>query len=1144
MLRLLILLAAAVSAASAQYGSLPLHFEPNFGQAGPSARYVARAADYRFAITDTETVFELSESPHSTVRMKLSGAIPGARLEALEKLPGISNYYLGNDPAKWRTNVPQYARLIHHDVYPGIDMVFYGSEGRLEYDCIVRPGADASRIRLTYEGVERLRLDSNGDLLLAAGSRTLRQKKPVVYQQDADGQRQEVEGSYQLAANGMEVRFSLGDYDRTRALVVDPAFVYGAYPRGSNVGDSAFGIAVDGAGNAYITGRAASTDFPTVLPAQPNNAGAPDAFIAKLNASGTALIYSTYLGGADTDYGQAIAVDNNGNAYVAGVTLSSNFPLKSAVQAAKPGGMDGFVTKLDANGAIVFSTYLGGSGPDLATAIAVDGLANVYIAGSSGSPNFPAVNALQPSLRGINNVFVAKLNPSGSSFLFSTYLGSAGNSIAAGLALGLDGSIWIAGSAGPLFPTVNPIQQAYGGGQQDAFVAKLDNSGSSLLFSTFLGGSDTDAATSIAVDRFGNVLVAGSTYSPNFPLVSPLQASIDNVGVGFVAKFSPNPPALLYSTYFSGGGMGMISVAADNAGNATIGGEFLVLSGFVVFPLVYPLPSNSAALAYAAQISADGSTLLYSTFVVDSLTTPFKGPLTSVNAVAVDNAGNAYLAGGSALFVAKLSQATARCDVTITGVSSRKFSAAGGTGTVSFLNPNACEFPVTSTAASSSGVFVRYDPTMVNTRQTSGQLPFTVLPNLNLARQASLLVNGTGITITQDAGFFPPPGLSLIGSWETPATSVNASGVLAISGWALSLNPINVEIYRNAVPGEQAVNGRVFLGKGTFVAGSRPDIAAQHPEFTSRNNAGWSYALLTNTLPNSDGSSGKGNGTYQISVIIQDVEKQLPVLFRSVTLSNGNFSKPFGTIDTPAPGAIISGKSYVNFGWALTPQPALIPFNGSTINVFVDGKPQGALASYNNFRADIAALLPGYQNSNGAVGFAKLDTTALSNGQHTIAWGVTDNNNQTSSVGNRIFAVLDGTAAAQSQTARLAHRTRPVPKPRAPFGDHVLLRTGYDLEIPFERLVPDRTWSYRIVTEQLDRLELRFVDIDSKPVACTAYLAYGEKNLPLPVGSTLDPETCAFYWQIDASFLGEYPLVFSTERGDVRAHVMVRSQTP
>jgi hypothetical protein len=819
------------------------------------------------------------------------------------------------------------------------------------------------------------------------------------------------------------------------------------------------------------------------------------------------------------------------------VTLSSDFPIKSAAQAAKPGGMDGFVTKLDTNGAIVFSTYLGGSGSDFATAIAVDGSGNAYIAGSSSSANFPAINALQPSLRGPTNVFIVKLNPSGSSFLFSTYLGAAGNSLATGLALGLDGGIWIAGSAGPLFPTVNPTQQAFGGGDQDAFVAKLDNSGSSLLFSTFLGGASTDFATGITVDRFGNVLVAGTTISGDFPLVSPLQANLDNAGNGFVAKFQPNPPALLYSTYFSGGGMGAMSIAADNAGNATIAGPFLFLSGFTHFPVIYPLPA-SIRTSYAAQISANGSTLLYSTFVEDRQFPAGVAPFSRPNALAVDNAGNAYLAGGTpTAAVAKLSQATTRCDVNVNSVSPRTFPAAGGVGVVTFTNPHACAFSVMSTA--SVIIQILFDPAFTGAGQTSGQFSFTVPSNNgSYTSKASLLINGTGYTISQDGA--PYPALNLIGSWDTPGTSTNASGVLAISGWALSPNPINVEIYRNAVPGEQTVNGRVFLGNGTFVTGSRPDIAAQHPEYSSKNNAGWSYALLTNTLPNSDGSSGKGNGTYQLSVVIQDSANQLPVVFRTITVSNGNFSKPFGTIDTPAPGAIISGNSYVNFGWALTPQPALIPFNGSTINVFVDGKPQGPLASYNNFRADIAATLPGYQNSNGAVGFAKVDTTALSNGQHTIAWSVTDNSNQTNSVGNRTFTVLDGTAAAQSQGVQMdrsVHRTQPEPKPRAPFGDHVLLRKGYDLDAPLERLIPDRTWTYAIVIEQLDRLELRLVDIDSKPVACTAYFA-------LPVGSTLDRDTCTFYWQIDASFLGEYPLVFSTELGDVRTHVMVRSPTP
>jgi hypothetical protein len=391
------------------------------------------------------------------------------------------------------------------------------------------------------------------------------------------------------------------------------------------------------------------------------------------------------------------------------------------------------------------------------------------------------------------------------------------------------------------------------------------------------------------------------------------------------------------------------------------------------------------------------------------------------------------------------------------------------------------------------------------------------------------------------------PVLNLIGNWDTPVTSTNASGVLAISGWALNSKPISVEIYRNAIAREQLPGGLVFIGNGTFVGGSRPDVVAQHPEYPFNTNAGWSYALLTNALPNSDGSAGKGNGTYQLTVVIRDSANQITFTPRTITVFNGNASKPFGTIDTPAPGALISGKSSVNFGWALTPQPHLIPLNGSTINVFLDGRPSGALNSYNNFRADVAAVLPGYQNSNGAVGFAMLDTTTMTSGQHTISWGITDDNNQTSSAGNRTFTVLDGSSAAEpleSRAVRMVHHTEPVPKPRGAFSGHVLLRTGYDLEAPLDRLIPDKAWTYEIAIQQLDRLELHLFDIDSKPVSCTAYLAYAEQNLPLPVGSILDRETCTFYWQIDAAFLGEYPLVFSSELGNVRARVMVRPQAP
>jgi hypothetical protein len=402
------------------------------------------------------------------------------------------------------------------------------------------------------------------------------------------------------------------------------------------------------------------------------------------------------------------------------------------------------------------------------------------------------------------------------------------------------------------------------------------------------------------------------------------------------------------------------------------------------------------------------------------------------------------------------------------------------------------------------------------------------------------LINGTGITISQAGSVPPPPSLSLIGSWDTPQTSTNASGVVAISGWALSSNPISVQIYRNAVPGEQSSNGLVFIGNGTFVAGSRPDVAVQHPEYSSNNNAGWSYALLTNTLPNSDGSVAKGTGTYQLTMILKDSSSQIVFPPRTIIVSNKNVSKPFGTIDTPAPGAVVSSNSYINFGWALTPQPFLIPLNGSTINVFLDGKPSSALASYNNFRPDVAAVLPGYQNSNGAVGYATIDTTALKIGQHTISWGITDNNNQTASGGNRTFTVLDGTATAQpseNRTEQKLHHTEPVRNQHPPFSGKVMLRRGYDLNALLNQVNPNKSSTYEISIQQLDRLELHLLDINSSPVACTS-------SVPLPVGSTLDEEVCTFYWQIDPSFLGAYPLMFSSELGDVRGRVIVLTQMP
>ena len=1127
-----------------QYGRLPIAFEPNVGQGPARARYFARAANYKLILTDNETIVELNDGGPSKIRMTMAGTSPDARFEALDTLPGISNYYLGNDPNKWRTHVPQYARLKQRDSYPGIDMVFYSRNGQLEYDCIVRPGADPSQIRFAYEGVERLRVDSNGDLVLSTGGRELRQLKPTVYQQGRGGDRQAISGGYKLVGTTNEVGFALGDYDPTRTLVVDPALVYVTYLHG-NASDTAAGIAVDLNGNAYVTGRTFSTNFPAISPAQPIYGGTGDAFVAKLNASGTAFLYSTYIGGSNAEDARGIAVDMDGNAYVTGTTLSGDFPVKAALQGVKSGSENGFVIKIDTHGALVFSTYIGGSGTDLLNAIAVDGSKNVYLAGSTSSRDFPVTHAIQPSLIGPQNSFVLKMNSSGSSLLFSTYLGGGTHSLATAIALGLDGGVWITGTTGSGFPTVNPIQQSFGGGTNtnDAFVAELDKSGSNLLFASFLGGSGEDEATGITVDRFGNVLVTGYTFSNDFPLVLPLQANLNNGVNAFIAKLSPNPPALVYSTYFSGDGAA--GIAVDSSGNATIVGQFPIAfsSAFSnTFPLIYNLPFSSLPLtsAYAAEIDPTGSTLLYSTPINDPNPPSGAPRLTAAFAVAVDSGGNAYVAGDGAFVVKLISQPTPRCTPFVP-LTPQSFPATGGTGAIIISYPpvGCGQIPVFSTAGPQPA-WLRYCPDCSGGAGVLRAIGFTVDANTGPGRQASLLINGTGVTISQAGSISPSSKLGLIGNWDTPVTSTTATGEVAISGWALSSSPVTVRIYRNSVPGEQSPNGLIFIGNGTFVLGSRPDVAAQHPEYSSPNNGGWSYSLLTNVFPNSDGSAGTGNGNYQLTVVLQDSVNQVAFPPRGIAVSNRNASKPFGTIDTPAPGAVVSGSAYINFGWALTPQPFAIPLNGSTINVFLDGRPSGPLMSYNNFRPDVASALPGYQNSNGAVGWTALDTTALSNGQHAISWSIADNNNQTASVGNRIFTVLDGTGAVQpleNRTERMSRYAEPVRRPHASFSGEVLLRKGYDLDTPLESLHPNGSGTYEIAIQQLDRLELHLLDGNSNPVRCAS-------SLRLPVGSTLDEESCTFYWQIDPSFFGVYPLVLSSDAGEMHERVIVAPQSP
>ena len=496
----------------ANYGKLPLSFEINRGQTDEAVKFLSRGKGYTLFLTSTDAVLSLrkgSAEPEAQVprlvndrggtgvspvasgsplpqpavlRMKLLGANPEARVTGIEELPGKSNYFIGNDPEKWRTNVPHYSKVSYEEVYPGIDLVYYGTDQQqLEYDFVVSPGADPKAIQLAVEGAEEIRVDGDGDLVVETEGGEVRFHKPVVYQKE-EPQRQYLDGRYVLDEANHEVSFEIAAYDASKPLIIDPVLSYSTYVGGSET-DEGSGIAVDASGNAYVTGSTRSANFPVVSPFQSSNNGF-DVFVTKLNSSGNALLYSTYLGGSVSfgDFGGDIAVDSSGNAYVTGTTFSTGFPMANPFQA----GLNG-------------------------TSVATGAGCTISVTGTTFSTDFP---------------------------------------------------------------TVNPLQAAHGGGIDDAFVTKLNPTGSALVYSTYLGGDGGESGTSIAVDSSGNAYVTGSTFSTDFPTASPIQATIGGNDDAFVTKLNAAGSATLTPTV-TGARTGEVTITS----NAPDSPQTIVLSG-------------------------------------------------------------------------------------------------------------------------------------------------------------------------------------------------------------------------------------------------------------------------------------------------------------------------------------------------------------------------------------------------------------------------------------------------------------------------------------------------------------------------------------------------------------------------------------
>lgn len=651
-------------------GDLPLSFEANEGQADRQVEFLCRGAGYTLFLTRGEAVLNLREEQRApaVVRLRLAGRARHPRGVGLGRQVTTSNYLRGGDPRRWHTGVVNYSQVRYPAVYPGVDLVYHSSRRQLELDFVVAPGADPGRIRLGFQGTGAIEIGPGGELVAHTPQGDLVQHAPVIYQEEKEnGRRDPVAGRYVLLAapgprrggtGAREVGFAVGPYDRSRRLIIDPALVYSTFLGGAGP-DSANTIAVDGAGNVYVAGATLSDDFPgvngsSIQPLRSSTASAPfsrDVFVTKIDAAGTAIVYSTYLGGVGDDEAKGIAVDGAGNAYVTGTTGSAAFPgiTFGSIQANLRGQSDAFVIKINAAGnGIVYSTFLGGDAGDGATSIALDAAGNAYVTGGTDSTTFPGANgsSVQLPSGAVQAAFVTKINAAGTAIVYSALLVADDHTsaIAIGSCIAVDGSgnAYVGGWAiSSTFPGITPhsIQPNFAG-SRDGFVAKLDATGAAIVYATFLGGSDQSLVFGIAVDGLGNAYVTGQTQSTSFPGVNG--GSIQPAGGGgwdaFVTEIDAAGDAIVYSTFLGGSaddyGLG---IAVDGTGNAYVTGTTLSTT----FPGITASSMQPAAAgdydAFVTRIGAAGTSIA-STFLGSS-------NADWGSAIAVDGAGNIYVTG-------------------------------------------------------------------------------------------------------------------------------------------------------------------------------------------------------------------------------------------------------------------------------------------------------------------------------------------------------------------------------------------------------------------------------------------------------------------------------------------------------------------
>ena len=619
---------------AANHANLPISFEANIGQADAAVEFLAHGQNGNLLLIHSEAWLTLqkngSENAPRVLRFKLAGANLNPKREGLDPLPGKANYLIGNDHGRWHKDASTFARVKYHDVYPGVDLIYYGNQQNLEYDLVLQPGANPNDILLQFSGADTISLAADGDLMLQVAGDSIRQHKPIVYQ-ETGGARKMLSGNYVLHS-GMQVGFEIAIYDKTQPLVIDPVLAFSTTFGGSGL-NQGLGVAVDSQDNVYVTGITTSGDFPTVNPFQTNKLGSYSAYVVKFDTNG-AVVYSTFLGGGvlndqttTSTSGQGIAVDANGDAFVTGYTTATNFPILNAFQTNKTAlgysGRNAFVTELNpAGNGLVYSTYLGGSNSDTATGIALATNDDAIITGYTTSTNFPTVHAAQPVYGGNGDGFVSKLSADGGSLVYSTFLGggsyensdtSTGVATPVGaVAVDFDGNAYVTGQTySTNFPVLNAFQPtngtSYYGAYGAAFVTKLDPAGN-LVYSTYFGGRLGDFGRAIGVDFQGNVYFAGNSAFGDLPTTNAIQSSFGGrgavgIGDGFVAALDFTGTNLIYCTYLGGTGDDQVNGIAVRPDDGAV-----AVTGFTDSPNFPMLNAVQAAGNQGFFVSANGAT--------------------------------------------------------------------------------------------------------------------------------------------------------------------------------------------------------------------------------------------------------------------------------------------------------------------------------------------------------------------------------------------------------------------------------------------------------------------------------------------------------------------------------------------------------